>query len=288
MPDSPEGLPGDFEVYPSSREAAVEFTAALSNLKKALKPADAKTHARPGEAYDDFIIRLALNATNNKAVLYRKNDSAEETKIQAWLSLINEKSKFAALSRRMPDFQGLTAQHLRQIALLSLKPENITTLVDVLAESYGVLLVVEPGFKSMKMDGCTFKFSQGTPVVGIALRYNRYDNFWFTLMHELAHIHMHYDYLDNPILDDLEEDNDSEREVEANIIAKDSLVSRQHWRMAWNVRGDKKQLLDVCVRAEVHPSIMAGMIRHQARNYKLYPELHHSMDVKNAFGFAND
>jgi HTH-type transcriptional regulator/antitoxin HigA len=58
--------------------------------------------------------------------------------------------------------------------------------------------------------------------------------------------------------------------------------------MAWNVRADRKQLLDVCSRAEVHPSIMAGMIRHQSRNYKLYPELHHSMDVKSAFGFAND
>lgn len=188
----------------------------------------------------------------------------------------------------MPNFEGLSTQQLRDIALLSLTPENITSLVDVLAEAYGVLLVVEPGFKSMKMDGCTFKLSQGTPVVGIALRYNRYDNFWFTLMHELAHIHMHYDYLDNPILDDLEEDSDSDREIEANIIAKDSLVSRQYWRMAWNIRADSKQLLDVCSRAEVHPSIMAGMIRHQARNYKLYPELHHSMDVKSAFGFAND
>lgn len=288
MSDSPEGLPGDFEVYPSSRDAAVEFTEALSNLKKALKPADAKTHARPGEAYDDFIIRLALNATNNKTVLYRKNDSAEETKIQAWLSLINEKSKFMLLSRGVPTFQGLSTHQLRELALLSLEPENINSLVDVLAESYGVLLVVEPGFKSMRLDGCTFKLSQGTPVIGIALRYNRYDNFWFTLMHELAHVYMHYDYLDNPIVDDLEEGSDSDREVEANIIAKDSLVSRQYWRTAWNVRGDKKQLLDVCLKAEVHPSIMAGMIRHQAKNYKLYPELHCSMDVKSAFGFAND
>ena len=288
MPDVPEGLPGDFEVYPSSRDAAVEFTAALSSLKKALKPADVKKHGRPGESYDDFIIRLALSATNNKTVLYRKNDSAEETKIQAWLSLIDERSKFTVLSRMVPAFEGLSSSQLREIALLSLNPGNITSLVDVLAESYGVLLVVEPGFKSMKMDGCTFKLSQGTPVVGISLRYNRYDNFWFTLMHELAHIHRHYDYLDNPILDDLEEENDSDREVEANIIAKDSLVSRQYWRTAWNVRADKKQMLDVCVKAEVHPSIMAGMIRHQAKNYKLYPELHHSMDVKSAFGFAND
>ena len=106
MSDTTESFPEDFEVYPSSRAAAVDFTAALASLRKALKLADAKTHARPGEAYDDFIIRLALNATNNNAVLYRKNHSAEETKIQAWLSLVNEKSKFAVLSRATPKFQG--------------------------------------------------------------------------------------------------------------------------------------------------------------------------------------
>lgn len=288
MSDFPEGLPEDFEVYPSSRDAAVEFTAALSNLKKALKPADAKTHAQPGEAYDDFIIRLALNATNNNAVLYRKNDSAEETKIQAWLSLVAQKSKLLVLSQAIPHFQGLSLAQLREIALLSLEPTRITELFQVLAQVYGVLLVVEPGFKAMKMDGCTFKLVQGTPVVGIALRHNRYDNFWFTLMHELSHVSLHYHLLDNPILDDLEEDNDSEVESEANLIAKDSLVSRENWRLIWNSRTDNRQFFMYCERANVHPAIAAGMLRHQAKNYKLYPELVQAIDLREAFGFADD
>lgn len=288
MSDTPESFPEDFEVYPSSRAAAVDFTAALASLRKALKPADAKTHARPGEAYDDFIIRLALNATNNNAVLYRKNHSGEETKIQAWLSLVNEKSKFAVLSRTIPTFQGLNREQLREIALLSLEPDRTTSLIDLLAEAYGVLLVVEPGFRSMKMDGCTFKLSQGTPVVGIALRYNRYDSFWFTLMHELAHISLHYQQLDQPILDDLEENDESEVEIEANIIAKDSLVSRENWRLIWNARTEKRQFDMYCERAGVHPAIAAGMLRHQSKNYKLYPELVQIMNLRRAFGFADD
>lgn len=288
MSDTSERFPEDFEVYPSSRAAAVEFTAALASLKKALKPADAKTHARPGEAYDDFIIRLALNATNNNTVLYRKNHSAEETKILAWLSLVNEKSKFAVLSRAIPKFHGLSREQLREIALLSLEPDRTTSLIELLAEAYGVLLVVEPGFKSMKMDGCTFKLSQGTPVVGIALRYNRYDSFWFTLMHELAHISLHYHLLDHPILDDFEDDDESEIEVEANIIAKDSLVSRENWRLIWNTRTEKRQFHMYCERAGVHPAIAAGMLRHQSKNYKLYPELVQIMNLREAFGFADD
>lgn len=288
MSDTPERFPEDFEVYPSSRAAAVDFTAALTSLKKALKPADAKKHARPGEAYDDFIIRLALNATNNNTVLYRKNHSAEETKILAWLSLVNEKSKFAVLSREIPKFHGLSREQLREIALLSLEPDRTTSLIELLAEAYGVLLVVEPGFKSMKMDGCTFKLSQGTPVVGIALRYNRYDSFWFTLMHELAHISLHYHQLDHPILDDFEDNIESEIEVEANIIAKDSLVSRENWRLIWNARTEKRQFHMYCERAGVHPAIAAGMLRHQSKNYKLYPELVQIMNLREAFGFADD
>lgn len=288
MSESPKGLPEDFEVYPSSRAAAAEFTAAISSLKKALKPADAATHARPGEGYDDFIIRLAINATKNNAVLYRKNDSAEEAKIQAWLSLVGEKSKFSVLRQAIPNFEGLSFGQLREIALLSLEPTRIKNLAQVLAETYGVLLVVEPGFKAMKMDGCTFKLSQGTPVVGVALRYNRYDNFWFTLMHELAHVSIHYQHLDQPILDDLEEENDSEIEVEANLIAKDSLVSRENWRLIWNARTDRRQFLMYCERANVHPAIAAGMLRHQAKNYKLYSDLVQVMDLREALGFAND
>lgn len=288
MSDVPNGHPEDFEVYPSSRAAAEDFTAALASLRQALKPADARTHARPGEAYEDFIIRLALNASSSNAVLYRKNDSAEETKIQAWLSLISEKSKFEVLSRAIPPFQGLSQEQLREIALISLEPDRISSLIDLLANAYGVLLVVEPGFKAMKMDGCTFKLSQGTPVIGITIRYNRYDNFWFTLMHELAHISLHYQQLDQPILDDLDESIDSEIEIEANVIAKQSLVPRENWRHIWNARTDKRQFLMYCERANVHPAIAAGMLRHQANNYKLYPELVQVLNLREAFGFTDD
>jgi hypothetical protein len=31
--------------------------------------------------------------------------------------------------------------------------------------------------------------TDGTPVIGLTLRYDRLDNFWFCLLHELAHVH---------------------------------------------------------------------------------------------------
>ncbi|WP_417355018.1 ImmA/IrrE family metallo-endopeptidase [Gallaecimonas pentaromativorans] len=288
MSDIPDGLPEDFEVYPSSRAAAGDFMAALSSLRNTLKPGDVRKYTQSGETYDDVIIRLALNASNNQSVLFRKNNSAEETKIQAWLSLVSEKSKLSVLSKAIPRFQGLNMEQLRDIAFISLNPERTTSLIDHLAEAYGVLLIVEPGFKAMKMDGCTFKLSQGTPVVGIPIRYNRYDSFWFTLMHELAHISLHYQQLDQPILDDLDEKTEEEIEVEANLIAKDSLVSRENWRKIWNARTDKRQFLMYCERANVHPAIAAGMLRYQSGNYKLFTDLVQVINIREAFGFTDD
>lgn len=278
----------DFEVYPSSKTGLDEFTQAFKNLGQALKPADAKLHCRIGEEHEDFIIRLALSSTNSQAVLFRKNDSAEESKVQAWLSIVSEKSKIFLIKNSLKKFTDLSLYDLDQIAKLSLSPSNIHLLAEILAKKYGIILVVMQGFKSMKMDGCTFKLIQGTPVVGISLRYNRYDNFWFTLMHELAHICLHYDQLDDPILDNFDEISTSDIEVEANIVAKNSLVSRNSWRLIWNFRNDKKQFLISCEKAEVHPAIAAGMIRHQSKNYTLYPKLQNIMDVRKAFGIEND
>ena len=31
----------------------------------------------------------------------------------------------------------------------------------------------------------------GCPVIGLTLRYDRLDNFWFVLLHELGHVFLH-------------------------------------------------------------------------------------------------
>ena len=49
------------------------------------------------------------------------------------------------------------------------------------------------------------RFSCGwRPVIGLTLRYDRLDNFWFCLLHELAHIGRHMDNdKGNDFVDDL-------------------------------------------------------------------------------------
>src|SRR5262249_26500342 len=55
----------------------------------------------------------------------------------------------------------------------------------------GIILVIERHLPRTHVDGAATILENGTPVIGLSLRYNRLDNFWFCLFHELAHIALH-------------------------------------------------------------------------------------------------
>lgn len=54
--------------------------------------------------------------------------------------------------------------------------------------SYGIRYVVVEGLPGAKMDGFATWLDPETPVIGMSLRYDRLDWFWFTLGHEIVHI----------------------------------------------------------------------------------------------------
>lgn len=56
-------------------------------------------------------------------------------------------------------------------------------------EGMGVRTVIVPPLPRTRIDGAMFWLNGNCPVVALSLRYDRIDSFWFTLMHELAHIH---------------------------------------------------------------------------------------------------
>lgn len=52
----------------------------------------------------------------------------------------------------------------------------------------GVHLVFVPHLQKTYLDGAAFVLERPNPIVALTLRYNRVDSFWFTLLHELAHV----------------------------------------------------------------------------------------------------
>jgi HTH-type transcriptional regulator/antitoxin HigA len=121
------------------------------------------------------------------------------------------------------------------------------------------------------LDGAAVLIHNARPVIGLTLRHDRIDNFWFCLMHELAHVALHLDQKFSQFYDDLDveaESNSPERE--ADQMAGEALIPEGEWRRspASRIRSPEA-VLDLARRLRVHPAIVAGRIRHQFKSFRV-------------------
>lgn len=124
------------------------------------------------------------------------------------------------------------------------------------------------------LDGACLLFEKKNPVIAMTLRYDRLDNFWFVLMHELAHLILHVNQETClEFFDDLDSEQDG-LEEEADKYALDALISDDRWA--------KSLSRFICtasaIKKEAHswgisPAIIAGRIRHETGKYTLFNEL---------------
>jgi len=286
--DSEDIGKSDFEVLPSATANAVEIFKILTALQTLPRTSGLLQRKSNDETDTQFLITTAINMVEMTTTLFRKNDTASPILTAAWLSLINEKAKQIVLTREVPVFLKLSEEVLRSVAKKSLQLDQMKYLSTVLERDHGVLLIYEHSFPGMKTDACTFKLSNGTPVIGMSLRYNRYDYFWFTLLHELSHIALHYDYLDQVIFDNLDEDGTTDIEIEADRMASEALIPRNIWRKILLHKTSFEHLTRFAQDAEIHPSIAAGMVRNRTKNFAMYSDIVNSIDLKGELGMHND
>src|SRR5271157_576991 len=143
------------------------------------------------------LIRRAGGPDVAGAALYRKNDHARTNAkmdpyaLKAWCwKVLGDANEFRPATPYKPGTVSL--DFLRQLAHLSWSDEAPRLAREFLAK-HGIPLVVVPHLPKTYLDGAALKLADGTPVVGLTLRYDRIDNFWFCLLHELAHIGRHMD-----------------------------------------------------------------------------------------------
>jgi HTH-type transcriptional regulator/antitoxin HigA len=127
-----------------------------------------------------------------------------------------------------------------------------------------------------------FHLITGHPVIAMSLRFPRLDYFWFTLLHELAHLVLHFDQLKEPIFFDVEASEERDRiEKAANRLAKDSIVDRESWRnCAPKYDNSDRALHTYAAEQGVHPSLIAGLLRKESGNYKRYNSIINEHDVR--------
>ncbi|MBU1054588.1 MAG: transcriptional regulator [Proteobacteria bacterium] len=163
---------------------------------------------------------------------------------------------------------------LQEVARLSYF-ENGPLLAREYLEKHGIHLVVVSHLPKTYLDGAAILLPDGSPVVGLTLRYDRIDNFWFCLLHELAHVSKHLSASDRLIIDDLDlrgqhVGTEDVIEKEADEMARNGLIPKRIWDK--KPISAKASITEVCTLAEklkVHPAVIVGRIRFEQSNYKL-------------------
>jgi len=140
-------------------------------------------------------------------------------------------------------------------------------------QNKGIKLVVVPHFKRTYLDGAALLNKKGEPIIAMSLRYDRLDNFWFTLAHELAHLTLgHVHSVDGQcIIDDLDlREPQNEMENDADELAEKSLIPSQLWESHPARNTCKlKDIMDLASKSDIHKSIVAGRIRYERNNYRI-------------------
>jgi len=228
--------------------------------------------------YKDYKLVDIFNNIDGESVLFRKNNSANEAKIFNWISSLKNKANLIQAHNNLT-YKGINKSEIVELVKLSKDKKNLKSIPKKLL-SLGIILVYEKYIPGMKLDGALYKNSSGVPVIGVSFRYKRVDSFWFTLIHELCHILLHYDMLDNLIIEDFDIENGMRIEAEANRLTRDILIPKSVWRNSdARIQKSEQSVIYLANKLDIHPAIIAGRIRFDNNNYSLLSKIENKITM---------
>lgn len=135
----------------------------------------------------------------------------------------------------------------------------------------GIALIVEPQISGLAIDGAAFLVDD-RPVVGLTIRKDTVDNFWFTLLHEVGHVTLHYSTgLATGFYDQMEAESVDEQESEADSFASNILIPEEQWRRSTaRIAKSERVIEKFADEIGIHPAIVFGRIRRERNNYALF------------------
>ncbi len=147
-------------------------------------------------------------------------------------------------------------------------PQEIRHVPRILSES-GIRFVLVEALAGTRIDGACFWINK-SPVVALTTRYDRIDNFWFVLMHELGHVRSKDGV---PILDtDLEGPSTDpvrpEEERLADQFAVEQLVPQQklaNFIARVHPLYSLSKIEGFASTVRTHPGIVLGQLQHRGK-----------------------
>jgi HTH-type transcriptional regulator/antitoxin HigA len=190
----------------------------------------------------------------------------------AWLYRVREIASEMIVSPYSPQAARAAVSKLRTLASA---PEEARRVPRILAEC-GIRFVIVETLSSAKIDGVCFWLNDRAPVIGMSLRHDRIDNFWFVLRHELEHVLRLHGRAAAMLDAELEGSRAgtgpdvSEEERLANEAAAEFCVP-QKMLDAFIARKApffaERDVLGFARTIHVHPGLIAGQLQHRTGRY---------------------
>lgn len=153
--------------------------------------------------------------------------------------------------------------------------EDVARVPRIMAEC-GIRFVLVESLAAAKIDGVCFWLDERKPVIGMSLRFDRIDNFWFVLRHECEHVLQ----LHGRSAAMLDTELEGERAGTGDSVAADERVANQAAQDfcipassldAFVARKapffSERDLIGFARILKVHPGIVAGQLQHKTGRY---------------------
>lgn len=214
-----------------------------------------------------FSLRPALLRTS--AHLRSNEKETDSYAIWAWQVRILQKAQLEPLPVKY-EKNTVNLTWMKKLVQLSWSEKGPLLAKEYLNRS-GIHLVFEEHLPKTYLDGAVCLTSDGNPVIALTLRHDKLDNFWFTLMHELAHIALHVDGTNAWFIDDLDSDSSEKIEQEADALAQQALLSDKNFNSLKSK--DHTEIIALAKQLNISPCIVAGRVRFETGKHMLFGSL---------------
>ncbi|QEE38187.1 MULTISPECIES: XRE family transcriptional regulator [unclassified Methylobacterium] len=204
-----------------------------------------------------------------------KKTAVSSTATPAQLAWLYRVRQIAADMLVAPYSQQSLKTSVSKLQALVRSAEGVADVPRILAQS-GVRFVLVESLPSAKIDGVCFWLGGKTPVIGMSLRFDRIDNFWFVLRHEIEHVLQGHGMVSAIIDSELEKDKAgtgedlTDEERVANTAAQEFCVPSAMMD-AFIARKapffTERDLIGFAKVLKVHPGLVAGQLQRKTGRY---------------------
>lgn len=158
---------------------------------------------------------------------------------------------------------------------LMIEPEAVASVPSILA-SCGVRFVVVEVLPNAKIDGVCTWLDDTSPVIGMSTLYDRIDNFWFVLRHEIEHVLQGHGKSSVGMIDNLSGDSSNDpneaayEEIVANEAAADFCVPSAKMASFYTRKHpyfSERDVLGFAAVLSVHPALVIGQLQKRMKRY---------------------